>query len=94
MTKSIEANLYVEIDGTFYRVSDPLGPAIRVRKRDSRVDYRVSATPGGHVTCTCGDYVNRHAGSADRCKHGEALVIAGLIDPSAEDVVEDLVEET
>src|SRR5207302_638398 len=50
---------------------------------DPDATYDVSRGPDGLVACTCGDYTYRHAGTASTCKHGSAVVEAGLLDAPA-----------
>ena len=44
--------------------------------------YHVCHDESGEVTCTCGDFTFRKAGTGEPCKHGRALVELGLIAPT------------
>jgi len=73
------------IKGNAYSVS-PINPveegtaAYRLDKQRGEGVYDVVRGHDGLVVCDCPDYVCRHAGTAGLCKHGRALIEAGMIE--------------
>jgi hypothetical protein len=58
--------------------------AWRLEKRgDGDAVYDVIRTHSGLVECSCPSYIATHAGTSSTCKHGQALVIVGLLEAPA-----------
>jgi hypothetical protein len=72
------------IKGNAYTIS-PIEPveegtaAFRLDKLAGDGVYDVVRNHDGLVVCDCPDYVCRHAGTASLCKHGRALIEAGML---------------
>lgn len=81
---STETGFEIDIRGSVYHAI-PYPPrydeklrAYRLEKNGS--DYDVAETLSGRVVCTCPDFRARHADLPDSlCKHGQALVSAGML---------------
>jgi hypothetical protein len=85
--RTLDVILAVSVNGVGYTVSqtDPGESgtkAYRLSKlAGDRAVYDVVRDEYGLVVCTCADYEWRHRGrDAGMCKHGQALVLVGLLD--------------
>lgn len=78
-----KAQLTVRLeDGSDYSVLKRAGGAYQVIGHRAGGSYTV-AVAGSRVTCTCPNYIHLQASTPNgRCKHGTALVLAGLLDPT------------
>lgn len=65
------------IAGFVYAVA-PAPWGLDLHRIDTNHTYSVRAE-AGRVTCTCPDYAHRKAGTSALCKHGKAMVDAGVI---------------
>lgn len=76
-------SLALSIDHQVYSV-EPIQSAkgFRLTKQAARDDvYDVVRTSEGLVTCSCPSYQNTFADTVSTCKHGDALLKMGLLEP-------------
>jgi hypothetical protein len=61
-----------------------LGPGVfRLWSLHGKGQYDVT-TDEGRVTCTCPDYRHRRRDAGETCKHGDALVLLGMLPAPAD----------
>ncbi len=85
---SRKANLYLAIDGTYYKVESIPSEAPgrprgwRLTKGDdaeAKSPYCVMRHDSGELTCTCPDWIVRHQRLRTDCKHIVSLIAVGLL---------------
>ena len=84
--RTVDAYLQIVINDVAYRVNriDPgeegtIG--IRLEKRDRGADvYDLVRDHHGLIRCSCPSYLSTYDGATSTCKHGQDLVIVGLMD--------------
>lgn len=85
-----KANLYLAIDGTYYKVESIPSEAPgrprgwRLTKADDgnvHSPYCVLRHESGDVTCTCASWTFDKSKTGDPCKHISALLEVGIIEP-------------
>ena len=76
-------HLVLHIDDNVYRVIALCGGGWRLNRADGRECHDVHVRElDGRVVCTCKDYLYRQGPTAQgRCKHGDAAVYTGLLNP-------------